>query len=115
MSHAIKVSDVHLSQLAVLETARIMKLPVKENADVVFYDGTKAHGTAVKLPGWSREIVVCDDSSIVYDNYYGDWGSIDRLVEFEARVMAYTEGYDPARVSMVEHQPGIIEYITEEV
>jgi len=94
--------EIEMHEKAALQAAcRRLRLELKENQKVRFYDGTQAEGIAIKLPGWKYPIVVKNDGTVAYDNYNGRWGDISELNKLKAyygiekaKIEARKKGYD---------------------
>lgn len=84
MSHTSKIKGAKISDKEVMDAAcDRLELPApKENQDVKFYSGNKAHGTAVQLPNWKYAIVVDENGDIQFDNYGGSWGDQKEIDRF---------------------------------
>jgi len=88
MSHTLKMSNVKLDLEKVKQAAAFLKLRVKENQTVQFYDHSTAKGLAVELPGWRYPLVIGNDGQMTYDNYNGQWGKTQELQKLTGYALA---------------------------
>lgn len=86
MSHTVTTKAVEMRNVPCLEKA-IQELKLKNLGMQVhkLFDGTRAEGIGVMLPGW-REVCVINpkDGTAKYDNYGESWGKqieLDKLVQ----------------------------------
>jgi len=87
MSHIVTVKTKVTDTRALVEAAERMEgVRVLGEGSHRLYQGA-VDGLGIQLPGWNYPVVVKEDGTVVYDNYNGYWGDIDRLDEL---MQAYT-------------------------
>jgi hypothetical protein len=93
MSHTLTMSNVKLDVEAVKQAAQALKIRAEEGQHR-FYDGSVASGLVVHLEGWQHPLVIKADGTMVYDNYHGSWGRIEKLNDLTAYSLAAMADYD---------------------
>lgn len=100
MSHVAKV-DVEFRDVTALQRACArMGAQFCGRGFVKFYDDTEVGGLVVYLPGWKYGVVIQGNGDVCYDNYDGEWGSMDEFLKLKryyaieaAKITAEEKGY----------------------
>jgi hypothetical protein len=87
MSHVATIALEFRDPAALAEAAAACGLGLVQDT-VIFYDGTRVTGTAIRLPGWRYPVVVDGAGRLHYDHYEGRWGDVAELHRFR---QAYAE------------------------
>ncbi len=85
MSHIVKIAVQMKNQRSVVRACQKLKLVCEENAEGVFYNGTKVTGTKITMPGWRYPAVVEESGEIATDTYGSAWGNLDDLNPLKQR------------------------------
>lgn len=106
MSHIAKVKvefkDLTALQAACAEIGAELDLKKQEYR---FFDGNRATGIKIKLPGWSHPVILTEKNEAVYDNFGGRWGDIGALNRLKQEYTAKaTMNSLQNRYRMLDHQ-----------
>jgi hypothetical protein len=97
MSHCVTIATQITSRTALAAACSRLGLAPPVDGVAELYDGTKAAGTLVVLPGWLYPVVVdLATGTGRFDNFEGRWGrqeELDRLCQRYASEVFYEQAY----------------------
>jgi len=80
MSHKVTLKTKYKNRVALKRALDTLGIAYQEDRSVKFWS-SRARGLAFQLAGWKYPVVVKDDGEVVFDNYNGVWGKVDRLAD----------------------------------
>jgi hypothetical protein len=99
MSHTVTIQTKVHDMAAIQAACQRLKIPQPTKGEVRLFDRI-AQGIGVQLDGWRFPLCIESDGNLLFDNFGGFWGSLEKLDQFQqayavekAKIEARKQGY----------------------
>lgn len=82
MSHTVKVKVNMTDKSLIIAVAKKLGYHCEEGRHRQY--GGEQEGLGISLPGWRFPVVIQDNGEMAYDNFNGNWGSMEEFNKFQA-------------------------------
>jgi hypothetical protein len=79
MSHTVTIETRFVDAAALAKACQEIGVEAPVEGEARFFDGKRAQGKLVKLPGWKYPLVVDAQGVAHFDHFGGHWGNPEHL------------------------------------